>query len=156
MVVFFFSGTAYPIQPHYDKDTLHKKGKNFADWFKIKKQKKVKKTQDVGCWICEPLDYASNTLKKAYTPRNNDPCSAFVWLLILPVIIIVAVVVAIYAAIIIGLILLLGSALLFGLYALLLFAMGIALTGVYVWGGILGSLLVFTVFYFMFCRLCRG
>lgn len=149
-------GNASPIQPQYDKDTLHKKEKRFADWLRFKKQKKVKKTQNWGCVICEPLDYATNTVKKNYTTPNDDnPCSTFVWLLVLPIIIVVTVVVAIYAAIIIGLILLLGSALLFGLYALLLFSMGTALTGVYIWGGILGSVIVFTVFYFTFCRICR-
>jgi hypothetical protein len=155
VVLLFYAGTAVPVQPRYERDTLHKKNKNFADRFKFKKQKKVKKTQDVGCWICEPLHYASDTFKKAYTPRHNDPCSAFVWLLLLPVIILIAVIVAIYAAIIIGLILLLGSAILFGLYALLLFSMGIALAGWYIWGGIIGAIVVFTVFYFTFCRLCR-
>ncbi len=156
VVVLYCASVANPIQPHHNKDTLHKKSNNFMDKFKIKKQKKVKKTQDVGCWICEPLDYASDAVKKSYTPRNNDPCSAFVWLLLLPIIILVTIIVAIYAAIIIGLILLLGSAILFGLYFLLLFSMGVALAGVYIWAGILGSLIVFTTFYFIFCRLCKN
>lgn len=153
--IFFFTGMANPVQPRYDKDTLYKKSRGFTDWFKIKKQKKVKKTQDVDCWICEPLDYASDTVRRSFTPKNNDPCSAFVWLLMLPVIILIAILVAIYAAFIIGLILLLGSAILFGLYVLLLFAMGIVLSGWYLWGGIIGSIIVFTAFYFLFCHFCR-
>jgi hypothetical protein len=155
LVFLFITSTANSIQPRHQKDTLHKKSRNFADRFKFKKQKKIKKTQDVGCWICEPLHYASDTLKNAYTPRHDDSCSAFVWLLLLPVIIIVTAAVVIYAAVVIGLILLLGSAVLFGLYVLLLMAMSIALAGWYIWGGIIGAILVFTAFYFIFCRLCR-
>lgn len=154
VITLITASIASPVQPY--KDTLHKKNKGIADRLKIKKQKKVKKTQDVGCWICEPMDYFSESLKKDYSPPDkNNPCSTLVWLVILPVIIIVAVVVAIYAAFLIGLILLLGSAILFGLYALLLFSMGIALTGVYIWGGIIGSIVVFTAFYFIFCHFCR-
>lgn len=147
---------AFPVQPPSYKDTLHKKNNSFIDKFRLKKQKKIKKTQDVGCIICEPMDYASDTLKRAYSPPNNDnPCSALVWLMIFPILIIIAVVLAIYAALIISLIILLGSAILFGLYALLLFAMGVTLAGVYIWGGILGSIIVFTAFYFIFCHFCR-
>lgn len=141
---------AKPTQPHYPKDTV-KKGKNLTYWFKIKKGKKLKKIQNKDCWICEPLNYVSDTMRKVYTPRYDDPCSRFVWLLILPIIILVTAIVAIYAGIIIGSILLLGSAILFGLYVLLLLSMGVALVGWYIWGGIIGAFIIFTAFYFIFC-----
>lgn len=144
-----------PILPYSKKDTV-KKSTHLRDWFKVKKQKKMKKTQDVGCWICEPLDYASDTINNTFIkPKDENPCSAFVFLLLLPVMILIAVVVAIYAAFIVFLILLLGSGILFGLYALLLLSMGIALAGWYLWGGIIGAIVVFTTFYFLFCRFCR-